>query len=245
MNGQSESRYTVWHFIGCGCTVLVLLGLVLAGGVFWFGKQMADRMEAGIKDPEERAARTREVLGYDELPEGYHPGFTFSVPFFMDMVSLGDKEPPAGEDLEEVELEGDFGSAFFERRGFLFMKFRTFGAQEADEEFRTEMDLDFDPVRLVGEGTLEAGGAEVQYVARAGWSHAGDESLPAISTEMTVRCGAGSEVRDPYARKGLWLTEAPERAVSPDGEGAEASLEGTAGDPEAIRRFLDHFDLCR
>ncbi len=244
MNGDTQSRYTVWHFIGCGCTVLLLLGLVAAGGVIYFGKQMADRLEAGIKDPEARAARTREVLGYDELPEGYHPGITLSVPFFMDMVSLGDKELPAGEEAEK-ELESDPGSIFFERRGFLFMKMRSFGSEEASDDLRTEMNMDFDLVRLVGEGTLEAGGAEVEYVARAGHGHGDGERFPAISTELSIRCGAGAEVRDPYTRKALWFTEAPEQAVSPEGEGAEEFLEGTAADPEAMRRFLDHFDLCR
>lgn len=244
MNGDTQSRYTVWHFIGCGCTVLLLLGLVAVGGLFYFGKQVADRMEAGIKDPEERAARAREILGYEELPEGYHPGLTISVPFFMDMVSLGDRELPAGDQVEE-ELERDPGSVFVGRKGFVLMKVRTFGRGEADEEIKSELNLDFDLVRLVDEGTLEAGGAEVDYVARAGYGRAEGERFPAVSAEMTIHCGAGSEVRDPYARKGLWLTEAPERVVSPDGEGAEAALEGTAGDPEAIRRFLDHFDLCR
>lgn len=244
MNGETQSRYTVWHFIGCGCTVLLLLGLVAVGGLVYFGKQVADRMEAGIKDPEERAARTREILGYDELPEGYHPGINLSVPFFMDMVSLGDKELPAGEEVEK-ELGRDPGSIFFKRRGFLYMKVRRFGAGDAEEDLRAEMNLDFDMVRLVGEGTLEAGGAEVEYAARAGHGHGDGERFPAISTEMKVRCGGGAEVRDPYARKALWFTEAPEQAVSPEGEGDEAALEGTAGDPEAMRRFLDHFDLCR
>ena len=38
-----------------------------------FGWRTAQDMERTMEDPEARAEKTREVLGFDELPEGYHP----------------------------------------------------------------------------------------------------------------------------------------------------------------------------
>lgn len=243
MNGQSESRYTVWHVIGCGCSVLLVLALIAAAAVIFFGKQMVDGVRAGIEDPEVRAARTREILGYDELPEGYHPGFSVSVPFVMDMASLGDREPPAGEEMGdegfEEELEKGFGGAFFERRGFLFMKVRALGDEPPEGEFQGELDLDIQIQRRIDEGTLEAGGAEVDYTAHLGYGLRDGERMPTLSTELDIRC-----LSAPYMRKAVWFTPGPEEEV-PVGELDPEVLRGTAADPEAIKAFLDHFDLCR
>jgi len=236
MNGQSESKYTVWHFIGCGCTVLVLLGLIAVGGFIWFGKQMIDGVKAGFEDPEVRAARTQEILGYQELPEGYYPGFTMSVPFMMDMATLGDKELPAGEELSDDRDERGFGGKLFDRSGFLFVKARAVGDRDA-EDVHGDMNLDLHLQRRIGEGTVEAGGGDVHYSSSFAYGTSDGERVPTISTDMEVECLA-----DPtYVRKAVWFTPGPE---DPGGEIDPAILAGTAADPEAIRAFLDHFELC-
>ena len=236
MNGQSQSKYTVWHFIGCGCTVLLLLGLIAVGGFFWFGKQMIDGLKAGFENPEVRAARTQEILGYEELPEGYHPGFTMSVPFMMDMATLGDKELPAGEELESHGGGKDLGGRLFGRKGFLYFKARAMGG-DAETDLKGDMNPDLQLQRHISEGTVEAGGAEVHYTTSFAYRTVDGERVPSISADLAIECLA-----DPYVRKAIWFTPGPE---DPGGEIDPATLAGTAADPDAIKDFLDHFDLCR
>jgi hypothetical protein len=236
MNGQSQSKYTVWHFIGCGCTVLVLLGLIAVAGFIWFGKQMVDGLKAGFEDPEVRAAQTRKILGYDELPEGYYPGFTMSVPFMMDMATLGDKDLPADTDLSDEPHERGFGGKLFDRSGFLYVKARSVGDKESTD-LEGEMNLDLHLQRRIGEGTVEAGGADVHYASSFAYGTSDGERVPTVSSDLEIECLA-----DPYIRKAVWFTAGPE---DPGGEIDPASLAGTAADPDAMKAFLDHFDLCR
>lgn len=243
--GSSQSRYTVWHFIGCGCTVLVLLGLLVAGGAIFFGKQMVEGIKAGIEDPEVRAARAREILGYEDLPEGYYPGISISFPFVMQMAALGDHELPDSEDLSKNEMESEIARSLFGQRGFFFVKVRGKGGDESEGDLASEMniDLDFDLDRALADGSVEAGGGEVSFVAHSGTIRGGDERLPAIINEMVVTC-----LSDPYGRKALWFVavseEMNERFVPTEAVEPE-DVVGTPADPEAVKAFLDHFDLCR
>lgn len=226
MNG-TESKYTVWHYVGCGCAVLFVLGVLGIGGCFWMMTNWGRQMKAELEDPEARAAKARALLGYDELPEGYHPGISFSIPFVMDVVMLGDRELPAEGDLRGLQDEDDF----FEERGFLYFKMRDFG--QGQEEMEEDLDHDFRPERVVAEGGLEAGGATVAYLAEVGTAHVGAGAIRAVTAELDIECG------DSFFRRALWFTPVP--GAEP---GQEESFAGTPGDEAALRAFLDHFRLC-
>lgn len=243
--GSTKSRYTVWHFIGCGCTVLVLAGLLVAGGVIFVGKHVFDGMRAGIEDPEVRAARVKEVLGCEELPEGYYPGISISIPFAMEMASMGDKELPNTEGMDREEMEGEIARAFFGRNGFLYFKIRSGGSDRSREEMTREMNIDMDVSvrRELANGTVEAGGGEVTYVAHLGHVGRQGDQLLAIINEMVITC-----LESPYARKALWfegVSEELDGRLSPTEPIVEEDLVGSPADPEAVKAFLDHFDLCR
>lgn len=245
MNGSRASRCTVWHFIGCGCSILLLLGLLLAGGAIFFGKQMIDGVKAGIEDPEVRAQRAQEALGYEELPEGYHPGISISLPFVMEMVTLGDRELPDRESVDEDEMEREITRSLFGRKGFLFFKVRGSFDDEPGDEMTRDMniDLDFDLERELARGEVEAGGAEVRYVAHSGTIGKVSDRLPAIISEMEIDC-----LENPYARKALWFEAVSEElaeALAPVKAVEEGVVVGTPADPERAKEFLDHFDLCR
>lgn len=252
MNGTQ--RYTVWHYVGCGCVVLLLLGALVIGGVVWFGWRTAQDVAEGMRDPEVREARARELLGFEELPEGYHPGFALSIPWVVEMAVLGDRELPEGE-----EMSGDFDDDdFFEDRGFMFFKLRRFGGRD---EMPGEAEYDFEADRMIREGEIEAGGARVEYRAQLGTSSVAHESFPSIAAEMQIDCD------DRFHRFGAWFVRlAPES----DDEGTEAAGDeppaagtgtseaapeaapvaepdytGTPADEAALRAFLDHFELCR
>jgi hypothetical protein len=233
MNGTG-TKYTVWHYVGCGCAVLLALAILGVGGCFWMVTNWGRRMEAEIKDPAAREAKAKSLLGFDELPEGYHPGISFSVPFMMDMVMLGDRELPAGEDMKRVHD----GRDLFDERGFLYFKMRSFG--NARQEFRNDMDYDFDAERKVAEGEVEAGGATVHYTADVGTTHVSGESLRSVSAELEIECGDG------YVRRAVWFTPVPgtEAEAGPEAETAEADLTGTPADEAALTDFLDHFRFC-
>lgn len=230
MNG-TESKYTVWHYVGCGCAVLFVLGVLGIGGCFWMMTNWGRQMKAELEDPEARAAKARSLLGYEELPEGYHPGISFSVPLVMDVVLLGDRELPAGDDLRGMQDEDDL----FEERGFLYFKMRDFG--QAGEEMQEDLDHDFTPERVVSEGELEAGGATVSYVAEVGRAHVGTGAIRAVTAELEIQCG------DAFFRKAVWFTPVP-GSTAEQGEEPEESFTGTPADEAALRGFLDHFRFC-
>ncbi|MFP3941140.1 MAG: hypothetical protein ACLF0P_12590, partial [Thermoanaerobaculia bacterium] len=250
-------KYTVWHYVGCGCAVLFVLGLLGVGGCFWMVTNWGRQLESELKDPEARAARAQRLLGYEELPEGYKPGITVSIPFFMDMAMLGDRELPAGEDMDSM------GGDLFGERGFMYFKMRSFG--QSEEHFREELEHGFRAERVLAEGEIEAGGARVSYVAELGTTPVRTGRLRSVSAEMKIDCGDG------FFRTATWFTPVPgasaeEAARAEEGTGATGgpgaeveetgpdgpaevpspeSLAGTPADEEALRAFLDHFDLCR
>lgn len=260
MNGTG--KYTVWHYVGCGCAVLGILGLLGIGSCVYFGWRTANDMQETMTDPVAREAKVRELLGYDELPEGYVPGFALSVPFIMDMAAVGDRELPAG---DRMSVESD---DVFEERGFLYFRMRRFGSFDDAEG---ETDYDFDAEEELSRGEIEAAGARVEYTAQRGTSYAGDQPIPSIAAEMTFDCG------DRYHRFGVWFVRigADEESVEAEVEAADGETEaeaegemmaeadtepeaaedsteepepdytGTPADEDALREFLDHFDVCR
>lgn len=231
MNG-SGSKYTVWHYVGCGCAILLVLGILGVGGCFWALTNWGRQVESELKDPEARASKARSLLGYDELPEGYHPGISFSVPLVMDVVFLGDKELPTGDDLERMHGQGDL----FEKRGLIYFKMRAFGQDR--EKLRGEFDeIDFEAEEVVGEGEVEAGGATVRYTAELGETVLGTGRIPSVSVELEIDC------RDRYFREAMWFEPIPGAEPGQE-EIPKESLAGTPADEAALRAFLDHFRFC-
>ena len=223
--------------LGCGCGGLVAGALALIVALAWFGYRKGEGFRASLRDPESRAAASREVLGYRELPAGYHPMGGFSIPFAMEMAMLSDREPAPGEEIEGPEQA-------FGRRGFVFLVTRASGRQEAElrayfrgerEEvtFYQEIDRRFTGGEVLGRGRLRAGGAEVHYVAERGRMELGEGPAPTVLTRLLVECPEASRLRT-----ALWFEPA-----APAGAAGEP-LGGTPADPEALRRFLDHFRLC-
>ena len=225
--------------LGCGCGALVAGALALVMALAWFGYRKGEGFRESLRDPESRAAASREVLGYRELPAGYHPMGGFSIPFVMEMAMLSDREPAPGEEIEGPEQA-------FGRRGFVFLVTRTSGRQEAElrayfrgereqAQFYQEIDRRFTGGEVVGRGRLSAGGAEeVLYVAERGRMELGDGPAPTVLARLLVECPEGSRLR-----AAMWFEPAPP-AVGGGGE----SHRGTPADPAALQRFLDHFRLC-
>lgn len=213
----------------------VVLAVIV--GLAWFGYSRGERFERELADPEARADRSRSILGYRTLPEGYHPLGGFSIPFIQEMAMLSDREPRPGERI--AGPEDAFG-----RRGFVYLEAASRGDQEerlesyfrgeaGESEFFGDIDERFAADEELARGTVRAGGAEVRYLAERGRMEIGGDAFAAVLARLLMTCADSSRMR-----VGMWFEPAPDASAS------AAELLGTPADPAAIRRFLDHFRLC-
>lgn len=220
--------------VGCACGSALALVLVVIMGLAWFGYSRGQRFQNELRDPEARDARSREILGYRGLPEGYHPLGGFAVPWVQEMAMLSDREPAPD---EAVSGPADaFGSS-----GFVYLEARAsedrvqeveayFEGERARTEFFEAVDERFAGERILGRGRLRAGGAEVRYVAELGRMTLREEEMPTVMARLLMMCPEKKRLR-----VAMWFEPAP-------GSGDE--LSGTPADPAALRPFLDHFRLC-
>lgn len=220
--------------VGCGCGSALAVVLLVIMGLAWFGYSRGQRFQDEMGDPAARDARSREILGYRELPEGYHPLGGFSLPWVQEMAMLSDREP--GPDEEVAGPADAFG-----RRGFVYLKARAsderareveeyFEGEREESRFFEDVDQRFAAEGTLGRGHLRAGGAEVRYVAELGRMTLREEELPTVLARLLMVCPEKKRLR-----VAMWFEPAPE---------SRDELQGTPADPAALRRFLDHFRLC-
>lgn len=98
---NSSSKTCMVLATGCGCLMLLVATLV-AGVAFW-GVQTAKQAIENLEDPTAQAERARELLGAEELPEGYHTAIALEIPWVMRMAILSDGEPPEPPEPQEPE----------------------------------------------------------------------------------------------------------------------------------------------
>ena len=90
---MARTRSDTISWLGCGCGTLVFLALAAIVGLTWFGYRQGKEMERNFQDPAARDAKARAILPWRELPPGYHPMGSFSVPLLMDMAIFSDRAP--------------------------------------------------------------------------------------------------------------------------------------------------------
>jgi hypothetical protein len=224
--------------VGIGCAALLAMGIVASIVVGVAGYKWAKRIEAEVKDPHTRTARVKEVLGAERLPAGYHAMIGLSIPFFMDMAILSDREPD-----EKGEIHG------FGERGFMFFQMLNprHDEQEARDYFegktddpavlaRSGINLRIRAKQLLGRGVVDTRGYPVMYVAQRGRLDADHGRAEGISALMLVDCA-----HDQRMRIAVWFEPDPD----PKATAGSPGLAGSPADEGALRSFMDHFDLCR
>jgi hypothetical protein len=226
-----------WVYIGCTCAGLVILGMAAFSAFTYFAYRKGKEMEKTWSDPKAREQKAREVLAYDELPEGYYPLGAMSIPFMMDMAILGDEEPPAGSKPDDHQG--------FKERGFLYFKVRRMG--KGDQEVRDYMagkgkkpdwlkgNADIDEQEVLRRGEVDANGQKIAFSASRGEIRQDGERKEGITTMMLIDCP-----QDDRVRFGLWFGPDP----APETPAEQLKLAGTNADPEAIRAFASHFRFC-
>ncbi len=252
-----------WVAMGCGCFVLLA---VLAVGACGFGMvSMVRDLEGTMTDPVKRADATRNLMGYESLPDGYEPAFALEMPFIGDVAMLAD-----------VPFEQD--SVADPTRLFVF--FRPGVVSRQDDDIKAMIEGRSDPSRLLesfnvrvrsretlSEGEFELQDTNVRYVAQRGEArHEGGSSegiyslifaecggKPAMALWLEPEVSVGAMVEGAAEAVAAEAAEAVGGAVAgeePSGasggarEGGEPDYSGTPADESAIRDFLAHFRLC-
>lgn len=267
---EDKSR-SLSSIIGCGCAIVVALFLVAIVATTLLTYRAGKQMKEVAGDPQRAAAAVREVLPYEELPDGYHPVGVLSVPWVMDIAFLGGPaEPTEGESLSQ---------------GFVFVRIRDwFGrgersrqvleSGEGDDAPIAQQQIRFEPEETLGRGEIASGGATVAWVARRGkvemnvsdvigeaedgepdrllgqdrsrdgTRERGAEDVPAGAGQGPQR-GILTVLSIDCGEKG-WQRMGIwfEQDPAPDTPAGQADLAGTPADPEAIGRHLGHFRLC-
>lgn len=225
-----------WVYVGCGCALLIVLCAV---AVLFIGKKLVDtghKMEQGLSDPKVREQRTRELLAYRELPEGYYAAGAISVPFVFDMALLGDRPPAPGRQRPEMR-----------ERGYMFMSMHLGKLPEGAEARRRMLfgtggkspweqgsGLRLESSEPLSDGEVDAGGAHIRYRAVRGEVLMNNQRHRGITNIQLIECP------DRRLRFGVWFGPDPDPAQP----SATLDKSGSPADPKALIAFLDHFSLC-
>ncbi len=231
----------LWATVGCGCCLLVLLvigGLTIAG---FFGVSKFKGYIEDMKDPEARSAKAAEILGAEQLPEGYTAHIFLRIPWVVDIVMASDSEPVVIED-DEFELEsaaiGEHLLVYFSlRMGNMDHEDfeRMLRGERSADGVKTDIDLEIEPGEELGRGSFELGRQELSYVAFTGELQLDDGDVEGIYSQVLIDCPG-----DKVTRAAVWFQRGGERISQED----LIETDGTPADEETLRRFMDHFDVC-
>ncbi len=234
----------LWVTIGCGCGLLVAFAVAAVVAAGYFGASAFKGYVADMKDPASRAARAGDILGAEELPEGYTAHLFLHIPWFFDMVMLSDSEPLVVEGVEdeELKLESDAVGEHL----FVYFALPRADLDQAEltqmlrgkahsENVRTDIGLELDSDQELARGELELGRQRLSYVSHLGELDLDDGDVEGIYSQMLIECpGAGG------TRAAVWFERGGERIDDSD----RVEIAGTPADPEALSAFMAHFDVC-
>jgi hypothetical protein len=236
LSPEKKTSPWVWVAAGCGCLLLLVGAAVVAIGGFTF-KTIKD-IEEGVKNPEKRRENTQRILGYEELPDGYHPLIGLKLPLVLELGVLIDQPPnPEGEVDELV------------RRAFFYTRLANWVTR--DNDLRDAFEGEGDPAALldkietdiqvrvaerIGEGELTIGDQPVRYATQRGDMFLEGQDITGVFALVVVKCGKGQ-------RPGLggWMAPDP----FPDEDIETADFSGTPADPDTLAEFLSAFRLCQ
>ncbi len=235
---MNNKKTSPWVYVGIGCVVIVVLGIAAFAALGFFGYRWAKQLEADMKDPKARAAKTMEVLGCERLPDGYHPMVSVSIPFVMDMAMLSDEEP-----------DEDGRVRRFGRRGFLYFQFLNPRSDEQELRDYFEGKTNDDAVlrrnginihvrskEFIRRGVLPMKGYTLMYLAQRGGLDLTEGRTDGVNVLMLIDCP-----EDERMRMAIWFGPDPD----PEAPLTKANFAGSPADEEALKAFMEHFAFCR
>ena len=247
MNG--EKKTSPWVYIGVGCLILAIIGVVGVGGALYVGYRWAQGVKTAIEDPVARNAKVMEILGCKELPAGYHAALGISVPFLMDLAILSDKES-----LKKGEFPG------FREHGLLYVSAIRAGREQKElrdyieskdpnakppEKRTNRIDagkITFDVGDVIHKGIIETEGPRLLYAVQRGSLTVKGERFEGLAAMILVDCRS-----DEKMRQAIWF--GPDPSAPKSGSGSPARPRGTCSSCHgrgcaASFRWLRHC-LCR
>jgi len=217
---------SAWAYVGTGCVTLALIAaLFVAGGSFWLYRS-ARKFERSMTDPVTRAARVREVLGVEDLPEGYHEVMAFRIPFLAQVAILSGGDGESG--LIYVQaLDNDQ-----DRRALRHY----FEGKTSDPAVLAANQIQVEVDEIIGRGVVPGDGAALLYLAQRGKIEVEGFHGEGVTSLILVECPD-----DERNRVAIWFAPDP----APELPVAETDFSGTPADPDALAAFMGHFRLCR
>jgi len=234
-----QKKRSPWLYVGIGCGVLLLLGIVAGVAVMSFLFKKGREYQEDLANPIARTEMVKKTLGAQTLPEGYFAVMSLSVPALMDIAVLSSRSPDAP--------NADPGEDF---RIFVYMYLKAAAASE-QEQLRNYLEGKSEDASVLARNGVRLGNGEI--VARGVISLEDRRVLYAVqrgelSTQQSERKGPGLNSilflecqGQTRMRTGLWMAPDP----NPETSFNELDLKGTPADPEAIRAFMSHLNPCK
>ncbi len=234
----SKRGSSLWITVGCGCLVVVALGIAAVVAAGYFGTTAVKGYVEDMKDPAARAARAAEILNAGELPAGYSALLFLHIRWLFDMVVLSDSEPLVleGEDFDlESDAIGQHLFLYFALRKKSGMDHdeleRMLRGQSTSEGVQTDIDIEFESDEELSRGSFELGAQQLSYVGHRGEIDLDDGDVDGVYSQVLIDCPD-----DDMTRAAVWFQRQDE-------PGPETPA-GTPADEDELRRFMGHFDLC-
>jgi len=269
---QEQNRTSPWVWIAAGCGGCLVLTVAATVAIGVWGYRFTREMVEDLEDPESREAKVLEILGAEELPEGYYPAMGISIPWLTDVAILSGKPvvfERRSEDSLDIDLEeGDFGD-----RVFIYLSARSFGdSQDEVERFFSgratrAMNMNIHGIRLrarelLREGEVEVRGTPVRYRidhgdlerdSAEGSDTTGGREVEDLLIRLHFRCADDGRIhRAIWSGPAAGTSEQPpperppvERAPDEGAATGSASAQGLPSDEASLRDFVSQFDVCR
>ncbi len=228
-----ESGRSPWFYVGCGCLFMIAVGV--AGSILlalW-----ARNLQEDMKSADRRAEKAEELLGLDQLPEGYQVGVAMGIPMVLDTVILTDGEAAPDGDVRRPQFRGE--------HGFLYTRTLKIGGEDRLLDFfegRTEDDKALEQAGInlrlderVGRGEVDIAGGKALWVTHRGEVDVLQDSRDGLNTVVMFRCAEKGG-----RRTAIWWGPDPQPEASADA----IDLSGSVGDAARIAEFLAPMRLC-
>jgi hypothetical protein len=237
MPPTSNKSRSVWMWLGCGCGAFLLLAGLMFGGFIWVVVHQAHQTEEMTHDPVRLARAVQAVVPYKELPSGYRPVGTFSLPFVLDLAIFADR------DLQQYS-RGTGQHLPPEAKAFVVIRTLSFLGHHQNTDLSQpglsgdnappwikELGLSVASNDLVSRGSLQIAGHTATYRTVRMRKYRGGEHWSNLTAVMVINCGDSH-----------WLHSVAWSVPAPPSDNAD--FKGTPADPEAITAMATHFDIC-
>jgi hypothetical protein len=238
MQPEQKKKTSPWVYVGCGCGLLVVVGVIAGVALYIFGSRQLEKFEADMANPVVRNEQAKKMLGAQTLPEGYSSEMVLSVPMVIDTAILTTQREDVPANLQQGEL-----------RNFLYMHLKPATLNDVEEltaylEGRSDdasvlerNNIHVQAKEIIGRGVLQLDGRRLLYLTQRGTlqSNQHESQGPGLNAIVLFDCPG-----QPTIRMGMWTAPDP----APQTPLKQLDTKGTPVDVDAVRAFMSHFNPC-